>query len=66
VCVDTVAQPIQRLPRYQMLLGDLLRNTDQGHLDYDNINAALEGITAATVGVNRYVRVCMYVCVSDA
>jgi hypothetical protein len=34
-------QPIQRIPRYQMLLTDLVRHTPQEHPDYQNLNKAL-------------------------
>jgi plasmid stabilization system protein ParE len=36
--------PIQRIPRYEMLLRDLLRKTDKEHGDHANIKAALNKI----------------------
>jgi hypothetical protein len=33
--------PVQRIPRYVLLLQDLLNNTVKEHLDYENINGAL-------------------------
>lgn len=33
--------PVQRIPRYVLLLQDLLNNTAKEHLDYDNIAGAL-------------------------
>ena len=34
-------KPIQRLPKYVLLLKDLLKNTDCEHVDYENIKFAL-------------------------
>eukprot|EP00005_Dracoamoeba_jomungandri_P006538 CAMPEP_0174275202 /NCGR_PEP_ID=MMETSP0439-20130205/59698_1 /TAXON_ID=0 /ORGANISM="Stereomyxa ramosa, Strain Chinc5" /LENGTH=1210 /DNA_ID=CAMNT_0015367285 /DNA_START=30 /DNA_END=3662 /DNA_ORIENTATION=+ len=34
--------PVQRVPRYQLLLKDLLRHTWKTHPDYENINEALK------------------------
>jgi RhoGEF domain len=33
--------PVQRLPRYVMLLNELMKNTAQKHPDYQNINKAV-------------------------
>ena len=32
--------PVQRIPRYVMLLGELLKNTPKNHVDYVNLEAA--------------------------
>jgi len=33
--------PIQRIPRYNLLLADLLKNTPRSHADRDKISSAL-------------------------
>lgn len=35
-------KPVQRVPKYVLLLKDLLKNTSNIHCDYDNISKALE------------------------
>lgn len=35
-------KPIQRLPKYVLIFKDLLKNTEQTHPDYDNINMVLK------------------------
>lgn len=36
--------PVQRLPRYKLLLEDLINNTDENHPDFNNLKLALEKI----------------------
>jgi hypothetical protein len=48
---DFLIQPIQRMPRYQLLLKDLLRSTPNGHPDHDNVLKAL----AKMEGVNKFI-----------
>ncbi len=36
--------PIQRLPRYVMLLQDLLAHTPNTHIDYTELSKALDGV----------------------
>ena len=36
-----LVQPIQRNPRYEILLSEVLSNTDKGHLDFESIQDAL-------------------------
>jgi alpha-tubulin suppressor-like RCC1 family protein len=36
--------PIQRIPRYRMLLAELIKQTEKSHPDYDNLNKALDSI----------------------
>ena len=36
--------PIQRIPRYRLLFEELLKETPEDHLDYDDIKAALKEI----------------------
>jgi hypothetical protein len=42
--------PIQRIPRYNLLLKELLKHTEESHYDYENIKKALEG----TVSVSNF------------
>lgn len=35
-------KPVQRLPKYVLLLKELLKNTQQSHPDYQNVKKALE------------------------
>jgi len=41
---DFLIMPIQRLPRYELLLSDLLRNTEVDTLDHKNIKDALSQV----------------------
>lgn len=52
-----IIAPIQQLPRYIMLLTDLLRNTLSSHEDFANLTQAVERIKALTVFVNEQKRV---------
>eukprot|EP01087_Luapelamoeba_hula_P017914 TRINITY_DN569_c1_g1_i1.p1 TRINITY_DN569_c1_g1~~TRINITY_DN569_c1_g1_i1.p1 ORF type:complete len:808 (-),score=160.74 TRINITY_DN569_c1_g1_i1:172-2595(-) len=45
--------PIQRIPRYQLLLKDLLKHTWSDHPDFDDITLALDLITKTAVHVNE-------------
>ncbi|XP_063900154.1 protein ECT2-like [Zophobas morio] len=45
-------QPVQRLPRYPLLLEALLKATNGGHPDYENIRQAIENISQMTRKVN--------------
>eukprot|EP01119_Soliformovum_irregulare_P011525 TRINITY_DN2902_c0_g1_i2.p1 TRINITY_DN2902_c0_g1~~TRINITY_DN2902_c0_g1_i2.p1 ORF type:complete len:493 (-),score=117.27 TRINITY_DN2902_c0_g1_i2:34-1512(-) len=46
-------EPIQRIPRYQMLLKDLLKNTTPSHPDQANITKALEKIETIASYINE-------------
>lgn len=48
--------PVQRLPRYVLLLKELLKCTPEDHEDYNDIKQALDGITsiAATVDASKH------------
>lgn len=48
---DFLIQPIQRVPRYQLLLKDLLKVTPPTHLDYSSLLKALAKIE----GVNKFI-----------
>lgn len=45
--------PVQRLPRIEMLLKDLLKHTDEDHPDHFEMNRAFEGISKLTAFVNE-------------
>eukprot|EP01117_Protostelium_nocturnum_P002599 TRINITY_DN1336_c0_g1_i2.p1 TRINITY_DN1336_c0_g1~~TRINITY_DN1336_c0_g1_i2.p1 ORF type:complete len:754 (+),score=383.53 TRINITY_DN1336_c0_g1_i2:177-2438(+) len=45
-------EPIQRIPRYEMLLRDLNRKTDKEHPDHKDISAALQKIEEITKWIN--------------
>ncbi|KAJ2598088.1 hypothetical protein H4R99_004249 [Coemansia sp. RSA 1722] len=49
--------PVQRLPRYRMLLLDLLANTPQAHPDHDALYAALKELNTTIYEVNEKQRV---------
>jgi hypothetical protein len=44
---------IQRLPRYSLLLRELLKSTPSTHVDFENLNQALGRINAITGTVNQ-------------
>lgn len=46
-------QPIQRLPRYVLLLQDLVKHTDQSHLDYADLERALERMKLTANYINE-------------
>ena len=48
--------PIQRVPRYVMLLADLLKNTDSEHPDYANLVQALEEMKKTADFINEMKR----------
>jgi FYVE/RhoGEF/PH domain-containing protein 5/6 len=45
--------PIQRLPRYVLLLDDLLANTPEYHCDHDALRRAVTAIRAVSTHVNE-------------
>eukprot|EP01119_Soliformovum_irregulare_P018342 TRINITY_DN5601_c0_g1_i1.p1 TRINITY_DN5601_c0_g1~~TRINITY_DN5601_c0_g1_i1.p1 ORF type:complete len:1329 (-),score=307.49 TRINITY_DN5601_c0_g1_i1:26-4012(-) len=48
--------PVQRIPRYSLLLSDLVKHTWTGHQDYHNLTAALEKMQAVAVSINEIKR----------
>jgi hypothetical protein len=46
-------QPVQRLPRYQLLLRELIKLSDESHVDRKNLAEAMEKITAVNVEINK-------------
>ena len=49
-------EPVQRTPRYRMLLEDCLKKTDPGHDDYPKLQVAVEVVKATVANVNEIVR----------
>jgi len=45
--------PVQRIPRYKMLLRDLLENTWSDHVDYQDISTALDKISSRADEMNE-------------
>jgi len=45
--------PIQRIPRYRMLLGELLNLTSAEHADYCRLTSALQGISEMATYINE-------------
>lgn len=45
--------PVQRLPRYLLLLEDMLRHTYRSHPDYDNLEAAVPKMREITEYINN-------------
>merc|ERR1712137_1215933 len=43
---DYLIMPVQRVPRYRMLLAEILKNTWEGHSDYEPLREALSNISA--------------------
>jgi len=48
--------PIQRIPRYRMLLEAIAKHTPEGHPDYDDLRGALGKIIAVADQVNEQIR----------
>eukprot|EP01103_Thecamoeba_quadrilineata_P019424 TRINITY_DN7861_c0_g1_i1.p1 TRINITY_DN7861_c0_g1~~TRINITY_DN7861_c0_g1_i1.p1 ORF type:complete len:1380 (+),score=336.05 TRINITY_DN7861_c0_g1_i1:421-4140(+) len=45
--------PVQRLPRYQMLIQGILNYTDKEHMDYENLTLGLEKIKTVLNEINK-------------
>ena len=48
--------PIQRIPRYKLLLQDLISKTDEEHVDMDGLKNALEEMSSIANQINEAVR----------
>jgi hypothetical protein len=48
--------PIQRIPRYNLLLSDLVKQTEDSHPDYTNLTAALQETLKVAEHLNERVR----------
>jgi len=53
---DHLIMPVQRLPRYGLLLSDLLARTPPDHSDYAGLKQALEGIRDVNTKINEALR----------
>lgn len=53
---DVLIMPIQRIPRYSLLLSDLLRHTDLTHPDYLCLQESLDKIMEVATHINEAVR----------
>eukprot|EP01114_Cavostelium_apophysatum_P014795 TRINITY_DN3922_c0_g1_i1.p1 TRINITY_DN3922_c0_g1~~TRINITY_DN3922_c0_g1_i1.p1 ORF type:complete len:526 (-),score=118.52 TRINITY_DN3922_c0_g1_i1:1033-2610(-) len=53
---DFLIMPIQRLPRYELLLSDLLKCTDEHHSDYSDIKECLSQLKQITNYLNELKR----------
>lgn len=48
--------PVQRVPRYKMLLADLLKQTAESHPDYKGLQDALAMISGFATAINEKIR----------
>lgn len=48
--------PVQRMPRYRLLLVDLLDKTWPAHADFEALERALDGVSRAATGVNAFIK----------
>lgn len=48
--------PVQRVPRYNLLLQDLLKHTDESHPDYKKIQESLAKMNEVATKINESVR----------
>lgn len=46
-------QPVQRIPRYKLLLSDILKNTPKEHVDYNMLQKALDEVSTIAQFVNE-------------
>ncbi|KAL2918478.1 hypothetical protein HK105_201879 [Polyrhizophydium stewartii] len=49
-------EPVQRIPRYKLLLEDLVKHTPENHPDYGDLNKALKRISEVATFVNEEIR----------
>lgn len=49
--------PIQRIPRYKLLLSEIIKNTEESHVDHVGLGKALEVINGVAMHVNDAVRI---------
>ena len=48
--------PVQRIPRYKMLLEDMLKHTPEDHPDHENLRNALKLVSEIAKSVNETIR----------
>ncbi|KAL7671626.1 hypothetical protein ACOME3_006517 [Neoechinorhynchus agilis] len=51
--MDLLIQPVQRIPRYELFLKDLIKHTAQSHADAPLLRDALEGIHSLAVNIDE-------------
>ncbi|ELP93480.1 Rho/RAC guanine nucleotide exchange factor, putative [Entamoeba invadens IP1] len=51
-----VILPVQRIPRYQLLLKELLKTIHPGHSEYKTLSESLQTLTAVGMSVNEFKR----------
>jgi hypothetical protein len=56
ILTSLLIQPVQRIPRYEMLLKDLLKYTWLSHPDYENLEIAVDKIVEAAAFNNEQKR----------
>lgn len=49
-------QPVQRIPRYNLLLADLLKNTHEAHPDYSNLERSIEEMRNIAQYINESIQ----------
>lgn len=48
--------PVQRVPRYKLLLEDLLKNTPQTHPDHTGLGLACQMVAGIALEINEKIR----------
>jgi len=51
--LSLLVMPIQRIPRYQLLLEQLLKNTAPQHKDFENLKTSLDLVSKVAVKINQ-------------
>lgn len=49
-------QPVQRIPKYLIILSELLKNTTEDHPDYLDLKTAFDALTATATEINTHKR----------
>eukprot|EP00946_MAST-07B_sp_MAST-7B-sp1_P000339 g339.t1 len=52
---DLLIMPVQRVPRYRMLLAELIKHTDETDPTHDSLTKALDGIKDTATTINNYI-----------
>jgi hypothetical protein len=50
---DFLIIPVQRVPRYGLLLRELEKNTPSDHVDYDQLTKAMATVQATALAINK-------------
>ena len=53
---DFLIMPVQRVPRYRMLLEEVLKHTDQNNIEYNELMEALKKIKHVATKINEFIR----------